>query len=90
MLEFAQKSHQQSMKNHRKSSQNGPKPDQNRPKTIPKSTKMRPWSVFGIKSRPGRLQEVPGTIQCGRRVTKLAQYGVPSGHLGAQRGPKIH
>ena len=39
MLEFAQKSHQQSMKNHRKSSQNDPKPYRNQPL---KEKKIRP------------------------------------------------
>ena len=28
-------------------------------KNYPKSMKMRSWSIFGAKSRPGRLQDAP-------------------------------
>ena len=34
-----------------------PKPTKN----DPKSRKIRPWTVFGAKSRPGRLQDGPRT-----------------------------
>ena len=35
---------------------------QNQPKINPKSIKIRPWSVFGAKSRPGRQQDAQGSL----------------------------
>ena len=49
---------------------------------------MRPWAGFGTKSRPGRLQEAPGTIRCGRRVTKLAKITFQGAILEPSGVPK--
>ena len=51
--------------------------------------KMRPWSVFGAKSRPGQLQgRFPG-----KGVTEkddiLTESGDPRGYFRAQLGSKI-
>ena len=50
--------------------------------------KMVPWTVFGAKSRPGRLQErSPGNPSKFMRAF-LAENCTRRGHVGAQRVPK--
>ena len=60
MIEFALELFEKSIENHEISGNNAPKSFQNRPKAAPKAMKMVPWTVFGAKSRPGRLPDVPG------------------------------
>ena len=58
-------------------------------KNGPKSRKIRPWTVFGAKSRPGRLQDAPPHLPGNPFGAFLAEKGAPRGHLGAQLGSKI-
>ena len=54
-----------------------------------KSTKIRPLSVFGAKSRPGRLQDALVTSGLSVFGAFLVENGASRGHLGGQLGSKI-
>ena len=62
-------------------------------KNGPKSRKIRPWTVFGAKSRPGRLQEASRTLTASKTTSpfgaSLAENGAPRDHWEAQLGSKI-
>ena len=55
----------------------------------PRSNKIRPLSVFGAKSRPGRPQDGQGQLTYSTFGAFLVENGAPRGHLGAQLGSKI-
>ena len=63
---------------------------QNPSKNNPKSMKLRPWSVFGAKSRPGRLQDAPRRTEYSTFGAFLVENGAPSDNFGAQQDPNIH
>ena len=50
---------------------------QNQPKTIAKSIKIRPWTVFGAKSRPGWLLGGPGRTGYSTFGAFLAESDAP-------------
>ena len=64
MLKFKKNSCPTYVGTPRKNSQIHRKSFQNQPKTVPNREKIRPWTVFGAKSRPGRLWDHrPGVRQ---------------------------
>ena len=58
-------------------------------KNGPKSRKIRSLSVFGAKSRPGRLQDALPHLPGNPFGACLVENGAPRDHFGPQRGAKI-
>ena len=61
-----------------------PKPTKN----DPKSRKIRPWTGFGAKSRPGRLQDASGVKKFGFREPFWLKMSLQGSVLGSQEKRK--
>ena len=62
----------------------------NSTKNDPQSRKIHPWTVFGAKSRSGRLQDAAPGKKHYSFGAFLIESDAPRNHFGAQLGSKIH
>ena len=62
----------------------------NRAENDPRSMKVGPWSVFGAKSRPGRLQDAPAGKPYPPKVDPLAEKVAPGIDFGGVFGVTFH
>ena len=84
-LGFDQESHQEIID---KPCQIGRTSVQNPSKNDPKSIKLCPWSAFGAKSRPGRLQVGPTPKNYCSVGAVLAENGAQGSIFGPLENPK--